>query len=133
MLYTTKTRLPEMPPPGLNVFGDATVERLLAMLAWFEANHAEVGWQPPEPGPRPLTANMFRWGKLDGALSAGGTQDVSLWQTTGGGWEGWDEDSTQNEEDVYAPPLLTSGSLSSGDWVLIGKINGRWCVILGEC
>lgn len=73
-----------------------------------------------------------RWGKLDGALASGGTQTVSLWQTTGGGWEGWDEDSTEDWT-CYAPPLLSSGSIASGKWVLVGIVNGRKVVLLPEC
>jgi hypothetical protein len=79
---------------------------------------------------RPDTS--LRWGKLDSALSSGGTATVSLWQTTGGGWEGWDEDSTENWT-CYAPPLLSSGSITSGKWVLVGIVNGRKVVLLPEC
>jgi hypothetical protein len=79
---------------------------------------------------RPDTS--LRWGKLDSALSSGGTATVSLWQTTGGGWEGWDEDSTENWT-CYAPPLLSSGSIASGKWVLVGIVNGRKVVLLPEC
>ena len=74
----------------------------------------------------------YRWGKLDGALNSGSTAVVSLWQTTGGGWGGWDEDSTENWTS-YAPPLLTSGSIASGKWVLVGIVNGRKVVLLHEC
>jgi hypothetical protein len=74
----------------------------------------------------------MRWGKLDGTLSVGGTQDVSLWQTTGGGWGGWDEDSGEDWT-CYAPPLLSSGSIGSGKWVLVGIVNGRKVVLLPEC
>jgi hypothetical protein len=75
---------------------------------------------------------QLRWGKLDGALSAGSTATVSLWQTTGGGWGGWDEDSTENWT-CYAPPVLSSGSIASGKWVLVGIVNGRKVVLLHEC
>lgn len=74
-------------------------------------------------------ATQYRWGKLDGALAAGATATVSLWQTTGGGWEGWDEPSTVNQEDVYAPPTLSAGTIASDQWVLIAKVNGRWIVL----
>ncbi len=84
--------------------------------------------------PRPAPAAMlpvaeFRWGKLDGALRNGASDgSVDLWQATGGGWEGWDEPSGQNQGDVYAPPWLTDGEFPTGAWVLIAKINGRWVV-----
>jgi len=81
----------------------------------------------------PQTATLARWGKLDGTLSAGGTATVSLWQKTGGGWGGWDEDSGEDWEDCYAPPMLTSGSLDAGTFVLVEVINGRRVVTMAEC
>jgi hypothetical protein len=74
----------------------------------------------------------LRWGKLDAQLNSGSSASVSLWQTTGGGWEGWDEDSTENWA-CYAPPLLSSGNVASGKWVLVGIVNGRKVVLLHEC
>ena len=50
-------------------------------------------------------------GKLDGALSAGGSATMSIWEYT----SSW-QDSTKNET-VYAPPILSSGSIASGKWV----------------
>ncbi|MHC4181562.1 MAG: hypothetical protein ACYSWU_29055, partial [Planctomycetota bacterium] len=57
---------------------------------------------------------------------------VSLWQTTGGGWEGWDEDSG-TDWTCYAPPVLSSGSIAIGKWVMVGIVNGRKVVLLHEC
>jgi hypothetical protein len=95
---------------------------------------AMVGNAPSRRGRwhrHPNAGIPMRWGKLDNNLNAGSTETVSLWQKTGGGWDGWDEDSTENENGVYAPPTWTSGtSLASGQFVLIAKINGRWVVIL---
>ncbi len=77
-----------------------------------------------------------RWGKLDADVDEGATDAVvSLWQKTGGGWDGWDEDSTENKEDVYAPPWLEArgttytARLRSDSWVLIERINGRWVIV----
>jgi len=75
---------------------------------------------------------ITRWGKLDEDLTAGGTATVSLWQATDGGWDGWDEDSGDNIE-AYAPPLLSSGQIDEGKWVLVAYVNGRWVVVLAEC
>ena len=83
--------------------------------------------------PKPVVGTKFRWGKLDGTLSAGSYATVSLWQGTDGSWGGWDQDSGENWEECYAPPILTSGSLDSGNWVLVGQINGRKVVLLTEC
>jgi len=79
--------------------------------------------------PPKTRATTFRWGKLDGALAAGGTATVSLWQGSDGSWGGWAQDSGQNWEEVYAPPMLTSDSIASGSWVLVAKVNGRKVVL----
>ena len=77
-----------------------------------------------------------RWGKLDEDVAAGDSDAVvSLWRATDGTWAGWDEDSTENQEDVWAPPWLEaegtadSPTFPSGAWVLIEKINGRWVIV----
>ncbi len=93
----------------------------------FAVDNAGVQFRPSPVGLTP-----FRWGTLDGSLDAGGTATASLWCSTNGGWEGWDVDSGEDET-VYAPPLMASGSLDAGIWVLIGRINGRWVVIGREC
>ena len=79
----------------------------------------------------PNTREEKRWGKLDGNLAAGGTATVSLWQTTGGGWEGWDEDST-DDETAYAWPGQSS-TIASGTWVRIVDQHGRWVVDMAAC
>jgi hypothetical protein len=79
------------------------------------------------------TGITLRWGKLSTTLDAGSTADVDLWQETGGGWGGWDEDSGQSWADVYAPPLMASGSIANGKWVLVGMVNGRKVVLLHQC
>lgn len=88
----------------------------------------EFGFTPRPDGEQ----TPLRWGKLDGTLTAGGTQVVSLWRETGGGWAGWDEDSGENWT-CYAPFLLSSGSIASGKRVLVGIVNGRKVVLLPEC
>lgn len=82
--------------------------------------------------PHQRTKPVLRWGKLSGTLSAGSTAPVALWQASNGSWGGWDQDSGQSWT-VYAPPILSSGSINSGKWVLVGIINGRKVVLLAEC
>ena len=108
-------------------FDGQTARRLLAMLARDEARHDFVFWKPPVPGAR-ISGTMVRWGKLDGILAAGGSQTVKLWQTTGGGWEGWDEYSGQDWEDCYAPPTQ-AGTIPTNVFVLVRVINGRRIVV----
>lgn len=73
------------------------------------------------------TTSVLRWGKIDAQnVKAGETCTVSLWQKEDGGWQGWDEDSGQNIEDVYCPP--TNPGLPRDCLVLIGQINGRWII-----
>jgi hypothetical protein len=104
----------------------ADLDEALDILKDDDDNH--ISWLLLDPGGIPM-----RWGKMDGPVSAGGTVTVSLWQATGGGREGWDEDSGDNWEDVYAPPLLQSGNVVEGKWVLVGNINGRKVIIGHEC
>ncbi len=82
-----------------------------------------------------LDANggVVRWGKLDGEMTPGSQVDVSLWQGTDGDWGKWDQDSGENWEDVYAPPLMQSGSISAGKWVLVEMVNGRKVVLEHQC
>ncbi len=75
----------------------------------------------------------FRWGKLDGTLSSGGTATMSCWRdSTSKLWDGWGEDSGENIT-VYAPPILSSGSLSSGTWVYAERKGSKWVVMEAEC
>lgn len=97
------------------------------ILCFYNTNSAR--WE--------VMANMgglvLRWGKLVDALEAGGTQDVQLFQGSDGDWGAWDQYSGTTQEGVYAPPLLTADQLDADTWVLIGKINGRWVVVLAAC
>ena len=67
-----------------------------------------------------------RWGKTAANVTAGNTVVVAIWQTTGGGWEGWDEYAGFGYT-AYLPP--THAGLPSGCPVLIEKINGRWIIV----
>lgn len=111
-----------------NLIADALMQR--DTPANSIVDNLGVSTRPPAIPSGPF---VLRWGKLDGALAAGGTQTVSLWQKTDGGWDGWDEDSTENWETCYAPPVLASGTIDSGSWVLVGVVNGRRVVLLAEC
>ena len=70
------------------------------------------------------------WGKLDGDLVAGGTQTISIYA---GGPTTSDLTDTGNDVTAGAPPLLSSGQLDSGDWVLIERIGGYWWVVGAPC
>lgn len=76
---------------------------------------------------------QLRWGKLADELTVGGTTGVNLWQTTDGGWEGWDEDSLKTWQNVYAPPVMTTGTVDASKWVLVGMVNGRKVVLFHQC
>lgn len=69
-------------------------------------------------------------GKLDGALTSGGSATFSLYTNASGTWT----DTTTNLT-VYASPLLSSGSIATGKWVRIGYelTYSRWEVISAEC
>jgi hypothetical protein len=110
-----------------NLIADALVQRDTPANAVVDALGVAT-----RPSMAVTVATQLRWGKLDAQLNSGSTTAVSLWQTTGGGWEGWDEDSTENWT-CYAPPLLSSGNVASGKWVLVGIVNGRKVVLLHEC
>lgn len=75
----------------------------------------------------------WRWGKLDEELTAGSQVTVSLWRGTDGDWAGWEEDSNTDWEDVYAPPLMTSGSIAADKWVLIRDFGSRKVIVAHEC
>jgi hypothetical protein len=70
------------------------------------------------------------YGKLDGAMAAAGSATVSIYEWDGSAWA----DSTENKT-VYAPPLLSSGSIAIGKWVRIGynSQSTRWEVLSAEC
>lgn len=70
------------------------------------------------------------WGKLDGDLTVGGTQIVSLYS---GGPAVANILDTGKNVTAGAPPFLTSGQLDSGDWVLIENIGGFWWVTGAPC
>ena len=65
-------------------------------------------------------AAQWQYAVLDADLPAGGSCSATIYYDY--------PDATNNQTDtVYAPPLLTSGSLTSGSWVLIDKhANGNW-------
>lgn len=107
-------------------FDAQTAKRLLAMLTAFESSHEFVFWKPPVPGVR--TESQRRWGKLDAELAAGESGTVSLWQTTDGGWEGWDEDSGANWDDCYLPPTPIA-TLPTDTLVLVCVVNGRRVIL----
>jgi hypothetical protein len=79
---------------------------------WFGAVDAALNWH---------------WAKLDEDLATGGSETASI-------WDGVPLADTTDNVTVYAPPVLTSGSLASGNWVRIDlHRNGRWYVIISEC
>ena len=68
------------------------------------------------------------WGKLDAALSSGGSATVSIY------WKYALVDSG-NKVTAYAPPLLTSGSINSSKWVEVTYRPDaqKWYVTGAEC
>ena len=68
------------------------------------------------------------WGKLDGSLSANGSATVSIY------WKYPLVDSGNNVT-AYAPPLLTSGTISSGKWVEVTYRPDaqKWYVTGAQC
>lgn len=74
----------------------------------------------------------WHFGKLDGSLSstAGSSATMSIWNWISGAWT----DTTKNLT-VYAPPLLSSGSIASGKWVRAEyhAQSRRWYVVSAEC
>lgn len=74
-------------------------------------------------------------GKLDGALAAGGSATLSIWELNAGqtDWVNQSADTTRNQT-IYAPSVLRTGSLASGKWVeAILKPDGKYWALLGEC
>lgn len=116
-----------------------TWRRLLNMLRWFETTHEREWFGQPQPAP-PLAALFdFRWGKLDGALAVSGTATVSLWwnDTTNSWYEDVNaangEDSGQNWEDCYGPPVQSS-EIDSGTWVgVLQLLGGVKVVVIAGC
>jgi hypothetical protein len=102
--------------------------RLIAMLREWESRR-NLGAPPPAAFAVPFPVQP-QYGKLDGALAAAGSATVSIWTWNGSAWA----DSTENET-VYAPPLLASGSIASGKWVRIEWVYEveRWEVVSAEC
>ena len=68
------------------------------------------------------------WGKLDGSLSANGSATVSIY------WKYPLVDSGNNVT-AYAPPLLTSGTISSDKWVEVTYRPDaqKWYVTGAQC
>ena len=103
--------------------------RLARMLAWWESQTDLVTFRTPRMTPPAARSAIFRWGKLDDNVGEGEIVTVSLWQTTGGGWGGWDEDSDQNVE-AYLPPTMRS--LPIGCIVSLEQQNGSWIITSPE-
>ena len=82
---------------------------------------------------KPQATETFRWGKLDDALAAGLTATVSLWQGTDGDWAKWDQDSDDDWDNCYAPPLMTAGTIAADKWVLVRDFGTRKVIIAHEC
>ena len=102
--------------------------RLIAMLREWESRR-DLGAPPPTPFAVPFPVQP-KFGKVDDNPWTTGTATVSIWEWSGSAWA----DSTENET-VYAPPLLASGSIASGKWVRIEWVYEveRWEVVSAEC
>jgi hypothetical protein len=114
--------------------GDATElesdESGLARILWKESGTG-TKWAMVRMGGGGASGDAHRWGKLDEDLEAGSSATVSLWQTTGGGWGGWDEDSTENETATAPLSWPAGSSLLSEDGIMvrIQRINGVWILV----
>lgn len=76
-------------------------------------------------------ADTVRWGALDGDLLPGSSQIVSLYQTSGGGDEGWDVDSSEDIS-ALAPPTLPIGATVPSDGSRMCQVRNtgtRWVVM----
>jgi len=110
---------------------DADAEKLkvtphgAAQILWRESGTG-TKWAVVRLG-TPQGETSF-WGKLDGTLSAGSSATVSIY------WKYPLVDSG-NDVTAYAPPLLASGSISSGKWVEVTYRPDaqRWYVTGAQC
>ena len=103
------------------------LRREMTHLLAIERANRNGAVSPFGPRPIPQRASGRRWAKLKANVKTGNPVDVDLWQTTGGGWEGWDEDSDEDQEDVYCPPTIAG--LPSGCMVRIEKRDGKWLIL----
>ena len=74
-------------------------------------------------------------GVLDGALAAGGSATMSIWELNDGqtDWVNQSADTTRNET-VYAPAVMRSGTIAVGKWVeCLKDDDGNWRVRWSEC
>lgn len=74
-------------------------------------------------------------GVLDGALAAGGSATMSVWELNDGqtDWVTQSADTTRNET-VYAPAVMRSGTIAVGKWVeCLRDDDGKWRVRWSEC
>ena len=105
---------------------DGFVRKLQRMLQWFE--HTPHNCLPPRPpGPQILHGTVI--GKLDGALSQGGSATVSVWTGEAGSEADSDSDITAYDW------LMKIGAddIASGKKVVCTLINGEWYVTEAEC
>jgi hypothetical protein len=74
-------------------------------------------------------------GVLDGALDAGGSATMSIWELNDGETD-WVNESTDTSDNmtVFAPAIMRSGSIAVGKWVeTIVDDDGNWRVRWSEC
>ena len=78
-------------------------------------------WDPTGIYVAPEAVGGFVWGKLDEDLAHDSTvgATVSIWRGVPS------EDSERNISNVFAPAWLAAGSVYAGQWVLVGRIDGR--------
>lgn len=92
------------------LFGKGLANRVVRQVRRAEGQDRGTSTQRINPPIPALPGSQY--GKLDGALAAGSSATVSRYYWNGSAWA----DTTSNDT-VYAPPLLTSGSIASGKWV----------------
>lgn len=107
----------------------ADLDEVIDLL--FDDNGSPIYWLDISGG----TGASILTGVLDGALSAGGSATMSIWELDAGqtDWVNHSSDTTRNET-VYAPAVMRSGSIAVGKWVeCLKDDDGRWRVRWSEC
>jgi hypothetical protein len=75
----------------------------------------------------PIVTLDAHWGTLDDQLNTSGSVAVSI-------YKGRPLMITAEKVTAYAPPLMAEAThLDQGTWVLVGKVDGEWYVLLAAC
>lgn len=106
------------------VFNDDAMRRIASSVRYVEQLQKVEQNQPV--GPRRFV--HLKEGKLDGALSTGGSATMSVYAKNAAGTWG---DTGENITVEY--PSGIGPAISSGKWLVVLWINGDWRPIASEC